>query len=158
MLTCFILQLGSPLLSKSILPWLATSAHFPKSQNNRQNFIITHIKLNSSLLFNIFIVRQFLVNQTSDKRILPIATSNLSRTSTLMQRHFRDHTLSLQEDGVVGWQRVFVGIMKYFKHILMGQKVFSYVLFQQFYFLSFGSWSTKYPNWPSRRFKKGMTC
>ena len=38
---------------------------------------------------------------------------------------FRDRTLSMYE----GVRRVFVGVMKYFSHILMDHELFSHVLF-----------------------------
>ena len=64
---------------------------------------------------------------------------------------------------------VFMGIMKYFRHILMHHKTFFEIfdgpqnifLCSIFVFLFFKLrvlWSTKYPNYPSRGFKKDKTC
>ena len=47
------------------------------------------IKLYWSHLFDMLIVRQFLVNQPSDKRILNSPICNLSCNPKLMQRHYK---------------------------------------------------------------------
>ena len=41
-------------------------------------------------------------------------------------KELRDRTFRMSEGGVEGWGgwRVFVGVMKYFRHILMGHKIF----------------------------------
>ena len=63
---------------------------------------------------------------------------------------------------------VFVGVMKYFRHILTGHEIFlnifdgpQNIFLRSIFIILFfklRSWSTKYPNKPSSRFKKDKTC
>ena len=58
------------------------------------------MKLYCSHLFNILIVRQFIVNQPSDKKNCTFPISNLSCTPKLMQRYYK--LSKIEKNGMIG--------------------------------------------------------